>query len=147
MAHRNEHSVEIDRPPAAVFPYLVGSDKRLRWMQMLAASDQVDGGDPTLGTRFADVFEAGGRRFDLDSQIVEWEPHRRLATRIRAKEFESTARQSLEDLGGRTRLTTTLETDYTSRLARLMAGVVTHQAQKQLETDLSRLKELVETET
>jgi uncharacterized protein YndB with AHSA1/START domain len=147
VAHRNEHSVEIDRPPGAVFPYLVVSDKRQRWMQMLAESEQVDDGEPALGTRFADVFDAAGRRLDLDSEIVEWEPHRRLATRIRAKDFESTARQSLEDLGGRTRLTTTIETDYTSRRARLMARVVTHHAQKQLESDLSRLKELVEAET
>ena len=147
MANRNEHSVEIDRGPDAVFPYLVESDKRLRWMQMLAASEQLDDGEPTLGTRFADVFEAAGRRFDLDAEIVEWEPHRRVAIGIRSSEFESTARQALEDLGGRTRLTTTIDTAYTSRLARLMAGVVTHQAQRQLELDLLRLKGLVEGET
>ncbi len=147
MANRNEHSIEIDRGPEAVFPYLVESDKRLRWMQMLAASEQLDDGEPTLGTRFADVFEAAGRRFDLDAEIVEWEPHRRVAIRIRSSEFESTARQAVEDLGRRTRLTTTIDTAYTSRLARLMAGVVTHQAQRQLELDLLRLKGLVEGET
>ena len=147
MTHANVHAVEIDRAPDIVFPYLVESEKRLRWMQMLAASEQVDGGEPTLGTRFADVFEAAGRRFDLDSEIVEWEPARRLATRIRANEFESTATQALDDLGGRTRVTATMETEYKSRMARLMAGVVTAKAQRQLEADLALLKEIVEGET
>jgi hypothetical protein len=37
-----------------------------------------------------------------------------------------------------------IETEYRSRVARIMAGVVTRQAQKQLEADLARLKRLVE---
>jgi uncharacterized protein YndB with AHSA1/START domain len=146
MAHRNEHSVEIDRPPAAVFPWLYTPEKRLRWMQMLVEAEQVDDGRPALGTRYRDAFEERGHRFDLDTEIVEWEPDRRLATQIRSSAFYSTARQSLEDLGGRTRLTTTLETEYTSRMAKLMAGVVTKHAQKQLELDMERLKALVERE-
>jgi uncharacterized protein YndB with AHSA1/START domain len=146
MAHRNEHAVEIERPPDAVFPWLYLPDRRLRWMQVLVRAEQVDDGEVGLGTRFRDAFEERGHRFDLDTEIVEWEPGRQLATSIRSNGFTSTARQSLEDLGGRTRLTTTLETEYTSRLAKLMAGVVTSHAQKQLERDMTLLKELVESE-
>jgi uncharacterized protein YndB with AHSA1/START domain len=146
MDHRNEHTVEIDRPPAAVFPWLYAPDKRLRWMQKLVEAEQVDDGAAGLGTRFRDAFEERGHRFDLDTEIVEWQPAQRLATRIHSGSFESTARQSLQDLGGRTRLTTTIDTDYTSRVAKLMAAVVTRHAQKQLELDMARLKELVESE-
>lgn len=147
MAHTNEHSVEIDRPPADVFPWLYDAGRRLRWMQMLVQAEQVDDGQVGLGTRFKDAFEERGHRFDLDTEIVEWEPGSRLATRIHSSGFDSTARQTLDDLGGRTRLTTRIETEYTSRMARLMAGVVTSHAQKQLERDMALLKELVEAES
>ena len=144
---RNEHAVEIDRPPAAIFPYLVGSDERLRWMGALAASEQVTDGEPGHGTRFRDVFEERGQRIEIDAEIVEWNPPERLGLRLRGRAFEATGLQTLEALDGGTRLTTTLETDYKSRVARLMAGMITRQAQARLETDLARLKELVEAET
>jgi hypothetical protein len=38
-----------------------------------------------------------------------------------------------------------METEYKSALARLMAGVVTNHAQKQLEEDLARLRDILET--
>lgn len=143
---RNEHAVDIDRPPAAIFPYLVGSEQRLRWMGALAESEQVTDGEPGHGTRFRDVFEERGQRIEIDAEIVEWEPSERLTTRLRSKAFASTGRQRLERLDGRTRLTTTIETDYKSRMARLMAGVITRHAQTQLEEDLARLKALVESD-
>jgi uncharacterized protein YndB with AHSA1/START domain len=144
--HRNEHSVEIDRPAEAVFPYLVEAEKRLRWMGALKEAEQVTDGPPGLGTRFRDLFEDHGQRFEIDAEIVEWEPSERLTTRLRSKAFASTGRQRLERLDGRTRLTTTIETDYKSRMARLMAGVITRHAQTQLEEDLARLKALVESD-
>ncbi|HEX2111162.1 MAG TPA: SRPBCC family protein [Gaiellaceae bacterium] len=144
--HRNEHSVEIDRPPEAVFPYLVEADKRLRWMGALKEAEQLTDGSPGLGTRFRDVFEDRGQRFEIDTEIVEWEPGERLGTRLRANAFESSGRQELERLDGRTRLTTTIETEYRSRMARLMAGVITRHAQTQLEQDHARLKTVLESQ-
>ena len=144
--HRNEHSVEIERPPEDVFPYLVEAEKRLRWMGALKEAEQVSDGPPRLGTRFRDVFEDHGQRFEIDAEIVEWEPSERLATRLRSNAFASTGRQRLERLDGRTRLTTTIETEYKSRMARLMAGVITRHAQARLEEDLGTLKTLVESD-
>jgi uncharacterized protein YndB with AHSA1/START domain len=144
--HRNEHAVEIERPPDAVFPYLVEADKRLRWMGALKEAEQVTDGPPGLGTRFRDIFEDHGQRVEIDAEIVEWEPSERLATRLRGKAFDSTGRQRLERVDGRTRLTTTIETEYRSRIARVMAGMITRHAQAQLEEDHARLKEILESE-
>jgi uncharacterized protein YndB with AHSA1/START domain len=144
--HRNEHSVEIERPPEAVFPYLVEADKRLRWMGALKEAAQLTDGPPGLGTRFRDVFEQSGQRIEIDTEIVEWEPSERLGTRLRGSAFEASGRQRLERLDGGTRVTTSLETEYRSRIARLMAGVITRQAQAQLERDHARLKEILESE-
>ena len=142
--HRNEHTIEIDRPPADVFPHLVEGERRLAWMAALRESTQVSSGEVGHGARFRDVFEDRGHRVEIDAEVVEWEPPERLATRLRSSAFVGTARQRLESRNGGTRLTTTIETDYTSRMARLMAGVITRHAQKQLEDDLVRLKRIVE---
>jgi len=144
--HVNEHSVEIDRPAAAVFPYLVRSEQRLRWMGALAESEQVSDGEPGHGTRFRDVFEDHGQRIEIDAEVVEWQPVERVAIRLGASAFRSTGTHELRETGGRTRVSTRMETEYTSRMARLMAGVITRHAQTRLEEDLVRLKQLVENE-
>jgi uncharacterized protein YndB with AHSA1/START domain len=144
--HRNQHSVEIDRPPADVFPYLVESDKRLRWMGALRESEQLTPGRPELGARFGDVFEERGQRIEVEAEVVLWEPPSRLELDLRGGMFRATGLHELEDLGGRTRLTTTIDTEYTSRMIRMMAGVVTRHAQTRLEADMARLKGLAEAE-
>jgi uncharacterized membrane protein len=142
--HRNEGKVEIERPAAEIFPYLAAPDKRREWMEKLVESEQVTEGEPGLGTRFRDVFEDHGHRIEIDAEITEWEPAEAIAIHLTSSSFDSTATQRLEEHGGRTRLETVIETEYKSRVARVMAGVVTRHAQRQLEIDLERLKSLLE---
>jgi len=127
-----------------VFAYLVPSERRLRWMSALKESEQVSDGPPGLGTRFRDVFEDHGQRFEIDAEVVEYEPQTRVAIRLVASAFESTVTQTLAESDGGTRLSTRIDTEYKSALARLMSGVVTGHAQKTLEDDLARLKGLLE---
>jgi len=143
--HTNEHTIEIERPAPHVFAFLAASERRQRWMSALKESKQVSDGPLGLGTRFRDVFEDHGQRFEIDAEIVEWEPHDKLVIELKASAFESRVTQLLAPgENGGTRLTTRMDTEYKSALARLMAGVVTGHAQKQLEDDLARLKEILE---
>jgi uncharacterized protein YndB with AHSA1/START domain len=144
MAYVNEFAIEIDRPAAQIFPQLVAPERRMRWMAALKESKQVTDGPPALGTRFDDVFEDHGQRFEIEVEIVEFEPVAKLAIDLVASAFESRVTQTLEERDGATLLTTRIDTEYKSALARLMSGVVTGHAQKQLEEDMVRLKELLE---
>lgn len=146
MLHRNEHSVEIAVAPEDVFPWLADPARRLRWMGALVESESLTEGPPELGSRYRDVFEDHGQRIELEAELVEVEPGERLTARLVSKGFESTSSQRLEADGAGTRLTAAVETRYTMLAARLLAPLVTRHAQKQLETDLARLKELVEAE-
>ncbi len=142
--HRNEHTVEIAAAPETVFPYLVDGERRLEWMGVLRESEKLTEGPPAPGSRWRDVFEDHGQRIELEAELTEYEPGRRLVVRLRNRGFESTSTQALAEADGGTRLTTVIETEYKALAARLMAGVVTRHAQKQLEGDLARLKEIVE---
>ena len=144
--HKNEHTVEVDRLPSDVFPYLAASDQRLRWMDKLVASEQLTDGAPGLGTRFRDVFEDHGQRVELDAEIVDWQADERLVIRLHSRVVDATSTQRLEKRNGRTRLTATLESRYKSFATRLAAGAITRHAQAQLEKDLEALKRLVESE-
>jgi hypothetical protein len=64
--------------------------------------------------------------------------------RLHNRGFDSTSTQELEALGGRTRVSTVIETRYKMLATRLAGPVVTRHAQKRLEADLAGLKELVE---
>jgi uncharacterized protein YndB with AHSA1/START domain len=130
--------VEIAAPPERVFPYLEASDQRLRWMGALAESEPLDEG------RFRDVFEDHGQLIELEAEVKRRDAPRVLVVRLRGSAFEATSTQRLEETGEGTRLNTVVETEYTSRLARLAGPLVTRRAQRQLEADLTALKELVE---
>jgi uncharacterized protein YndB with AHSA1/START domain len=141
----NEYQVEIERPAAQVFPHLVASERRMRWMGALKESKQVTNGQAAVGTRFEDVFEEAGQRFEVEAEIVELRPPELIKLDLKGSAFESVVTQALEERDGKTLVKTTIDTEYHSALARLMSGVVTGHAQKQLEEDLERLKALLET--
>jgi uncharacterized membrane protein len=127
-----------------VFPYLVESEKRLEWMGVLVESEQLTEGAPKVGSRWRDVFADHGQRVELEAELVEYEPNRRLRLRLGSRSFHSTSTQELEEVEGRTRVSTVLETEYKLLAARLAGRLVTRHAQQQLEADLARLKELLE---
>jgi hypothetical protein len=107
-------------------------------MGLLVESETLD------ERRFLDVFEDHGHRIDIEAEVVRHEPPRLLEVRLRANAFEATSKQRLEAAGDGTRLTTVVETAYTTRLARLAGPLVARRAQRQLETDHAALKKLVE---
>jgi uncharacterized protein YndB with AHSA1/START domain len=125
-------------PPERVFPFLEASEQRLRWMGALVESEPLDEG------RFRDVFEDHGQRIELEAEVERRDSPRLLVVRLRGRAFEATSTQQLEEVGESTRLSTVVETEYTSRLARLAAPLLTRRAQRELEADLTALKELVE---
>ncbi len=113
-------------------------------MGALVESEPLTDGPPAMGSRFRDVFEDHGQRIELEAELVEVDPPRRLVVQLVSNAFEGTILQRLEPADGGTRLSAVIETTYTMLAARLLAPVVTRHAQKQLEADLARLKELVE---
>ena len=86
-----------------------------------------------------------GQRFELETEITSYVPNEALQARITSKGFETLSTYRLqEEGGGLAQLTSVLESRYTMLLPRLIAPLVTRQAQKKLEADLDRLKRPVE---
>ena len=111
-------------------------------------SEPLTDGEPGVGTRYRDVFVDHGQRIELEAEVVRYEPPRYLEVSLRGRRRRGD--EQPEARGGRrrgTRLTALIETEYTKRLLRMMAGVVTRHAQQRLESDLAELKRIVEAES
>jgi uncharacterized protein YndB with AHSA1/START domain len=136
--------VEIARPAADVFPYLVESEKRRQWVHGLVESTPLDGGEPRVGSRFRDVVVDHGQRTTVDAEIERYEPDDALTARLEAKGFVSRVSYELQELDGRTLVACTLETEFTMRVARLVGPLVTRHAQKALDGSLEKLKRVLQ---
>jgi carbon monoxide dehydrogenase subunit G len=116
-------------------------------MGALEESEPLTDGPAGEGSRYRDVFVDLGHRIELEAEVVRYEPPRRLEVALRGDGVKATSSQTLEETGSGTRLTAIIETDYTKRLLRMMAGLVTRHAQARLESDLENLKRVVEAES
>jgi hypothetical protein len=115
-------------------------------MGALTESESLTDGEPGVGTRYRDVFVDHGQRIELEAEVIRYEPPAYLEVGLRGDGVAATSSQTLEEIPDGTRLTAVIETEYTKRLLRMMAGVVTRHAQQRLESDLAELKRIAEAE-
>jgi uncharacterized protein YndB with AHSA1/START domain len=137
---RGEATIEIDRPRAQVFPWLVDPDKRLRWVRGLAASQPLGDG------RYREVMEAGGRRVEVTSTVERLDEPHAVDVAMHGSGVTARAESRLVERDGRTRVTASIDLQL-SGLLRFASGIAARQAQHSLEQSLARLKQLVEAET
>ena len=74
----------------------------MRWMGALKESKQVTDGQPGQGTRFEDVFEDHGQRFEIEAEIVEFTPPEVIKLELEGSAFESVVTQTLAEKDGKT---------------------------------------------
>ena len=87
-----------------------------------------------------------GREWKLDGELTALEPDRFVQARMEGKGLQVTTSYALEPIESGTRLTATVESDFSLLVARLFGGLVSREAQRKLHADLARLEALVESE-
>jgi uncharacterized protein YndB with AHSA1/START domain len=81
MSRRPSHTILIARPPADVFAYMIDPSKLGTWQDVEEAT-QLTRGPIGPGTRFREVHKALGRRRTELTEVVVYEPGRRLDIRV-----------------------------------------------------------------
>ena len=143
---RSEHTVEIEAPRERVFAWLVEPELMLRWIGGLREFHPLDP-EPGVGARSRQVVEVAGRRLEVESRITAFEPERIVAAELDGKGFHVDTRHELEDDGaGATRVRAEAHTRLSGLAGRFLGGLADRGAQRKLEGDLARLKQLVEDE-
>jgi len=142
---RSEHVVEIAAPAERVFAWLTEPELMQRWVGGLREFRPLDP-EPGPGARSEQVVELGGRRMDVRSELVRYEPGEAVTAQLTGKGFDVTTGYRLEAGDSGTVVHATVDTKLHGLAGRLLGGVVEKHAQRKLERDLATLKQLVEAE-
>ena len=135
------HTVEIPRPPAEVFPWLLEDDKVPRWTGHLERYERLDGGALGPGSRLRQVLEVSGRTIDVELEIIGYQPPSAAQTRFNTNGVEVVSSYALEAAGAGTRLTQALEARPSGFTARMLVPIVQPRLEQKLTEDLERLRQ------
>ncbi|HVE81324.1 MAG TPA: TonB family protein, partial [Myxococcales bacterium] len=143
---RTTGAVELQRPPAAVFPFLVQPPLRKQWL--LEVEEISPQGDPTLraGARARVVMDAP-ERMEVEEEIRLVEADKRLLLQRSSSHppFSQRLEYVLKDLGGgRTLLTVAIHTSYQGPVLNLLEPLLTRDAQAQLDQEIAQLRSAAE---
>lgn len=145
-AGRNTATIQIERPPAQVFPWVTEPDRLKQWIGGLVESTPLTDEGLKVGARSREVVVVGNGRHEMETAVTDLEAPSRLVLEIKSEGLKVDARYDLVESGGGTFLSYACISRYEQPLARLMEPLVTREAQKKIETDLAHLKGLVEAE-
>jgi uncharacterized protein YndB with AHSA1/START domain len=134
------HTVEIPRPPADVFPWLLEEDKVPRWTGHLERYERLDDGPLGHGSNVRQVLDVSGRRIDVTLEVTAYEPPSGAQTRFSTNGIEVVSSYALEAAGAGTRLTQSLEAKPKGLSARMLVPIVQPRLEQKLTEDLERLK-------
>ena len=142
-------SIDIARPPSAVFPWLSQPDKLKSWVGWLVDIRDLTPNQTGVGARQVWVMEDrnnNNQRMDIASEITRADPDRVLEAKVSAAEgFTGDVRYELEAMdANKTKLTYRATYKFEHWLAKLLEPVISRSAQHKLEEDLQRLKQQVE---
>jgi carbon monoxide dehydrogenase subunit G len=143
---RNEMTIDLARPPAAVFPYIEDSDKLPLWLSGFVAAHTTDPVPSDNPSTFRHVMEFGGRLIALEGRMIACEPGRHLAFQLKSRVGDMRIEYRLDEEPGGTRLSYTCDSELTGFMRRLFSPVFQRLLQSKIERDLVRLKEVVEAE-
>jgi uncharacterized protein YndB with AHSA1/START domain len=135
-----QHTVEIPRPPAEVFPWLLEEDKVPRWTGHLNRYERLDDGALGAGSRVRQVLEVSGRTIDVELEVTAYEPPSGAQTRFSTNGIEVVSSYALEAAGAGTRLTQAIEAKPSGLAARMLVPIVQPRLEEKLTEDLERLK-------
>jgi carbon monoxide dehydrogenase subunit G len=135
------HTVEIARPPAEVFPWLLEVDKVPRWTGHLETYERLDDGALGRGSRVRQVLDVSGRRIDVELEITSYDPPSAAETRFSTNGIEVVNAYALEAAGAGTRLTQSVDAKPSGLAARMLVPIVQPRLEEKLTQDLDRLRD------
>jgi len=136
-------TVELAKPPEAVFPWLFEQDKVPQWTGGLEEYEVLGGGPIAVGTRVRQVLNISGQRVELELEITRYDPPTAADSHFSMSGVAVEIAYALEASGGGSRLTQTLEGHASSFKARMLLPMVQPRLERKLTEDLERLREVL----
>lgn len=135
--HKNEVEVLIERPVEEVSEFVTRIENDLQWLGAVTGAEQTGGGEPKVGTVGWMKISHLGWKFDVDLEVIEYDPERAFAIQSTSGLLPFTARWSFEQEGSGTKFR------YSIELKSGMFGIF-GMYKRNMRSDLNALKELLE---
>jgi uncharacterized protein YndB with AHSA1/START domain len=138
-----EREIVIGRPPGEVFAYLADLRHLPEWQGSVEEVRPEGEGQLRQGSRFAETRKVAGRRAESTLEVETHHPDRELTLRVVAGPVRGSVRHLLEPSGDGTRLR--IVGAFEGGGLRGLAGpLLERAARREAESDLRRLKQLLE---
>jgi uncharacterized membrane protein len=137
--------VVINRPVKDVWDFFDNPANMPLWLKGFKYFQHLSGTPGGVGARSKHVYEDRGRSFEMIEEITQRIPMREFSGTLTHKAMTSTIVNQFEDLGnGKTALTATVETRFTSYWFKILGPLMKGSFQKRQDSYLQRLKKCVE---
>ena len=140
---RAEASLVINCPADRVFAYLADILKGPEWQSELLDVQQTSSGPVGVGTTIKEIRRLLGRNLETAFTITDYQPDFALGFKSTSGQIPMTARYTLLGDADRTTVTITVEAELTG-VFRMTEPLVVHTAKKQMDADMAKLKEILE---
>ena len=139
---RIQASVTINRPLEEVFRFMTNHQNALQWQSGLLEA-RVTNDVVGVGKTWVDVVQVLGRRIEIASELTEFEPLRVVGFKSTSGPIPLEGRYAFEPDGAGTKVTFTLQGE-AGGFFKLAEPIVARSTQRQWETNLANLKDLLE---
>lgn len=102
---RCETTVNVDKPPAAVFPWLLDADKVPRWMTGLEVYEPREPGPLHVGSKIRQELSVSGQHLRFELEVTRLEPPDVAVLRFEGSGFKAANEYAVSAVGGGSRVT------------------------------------------
>jgi len=138
-----EASIDIQRPVEAVFAFVSDGRNNPQWQGAFKEVQVTPDGPPTVGTRMKGVASFLGVKLEPTAEITALEPNRSFSFKGTSGPASIEGTYRFEAAGEGTRISSTFQVE-PGGLFKVAGPVFASQFKKQTDTDLQRLKALLE---
>lgn len=140
---RVDTSVFMNRPVDEVFAFVTDLQNGKMWQAGFVESRLMSEGPIGVGTKFQDVREFLGRRFQSTGEIIEYQPSNKFGLRLTSGPVPFTGRFTFESVEDGTRLIFVGEGE-PGWFFKLLEPLVVYGFRRQLQENFATLKEFLE---
>jgi carbon monoxide dehydrogenase subunit G len=135
------HSIEVPKPPAEVFPWLLDADKVPQWTSDVSTYEPDEPLAP--GSDIRQVISIGGSHITLNMTVRAYDPPSSAIVAFSTNGVDVTNTYTVEASNGGSRVTQGLDATASSFTARMLIPVVQGRLEKKITDDLERLREVL----
>ncbi len=138
-----EGSITIGRPVQEVFAYVTDVANLAKWNEQAGQGEQTSQGPVGVGTTYRGSSDFMGRSMEWTSEVTAYEPNRKIAQKLDMGAAVMEMTWLVEPVEGGTKFTIVTEGEM-GGLAKLAGPLMDRTMKKQVESNLARLKSLLE---